>query len=143
MTDKRTTGDAYDDPLQYLNPVARLLTGWSVVLQFETNVPRFAKWVDKSGPHATALFASGRTFRLYGILVGFLAVFINAFGVTMISYPLFVLVGICGMCELACVAVSRKPQREYRRARKMRQDEARASPAPAEEKHVGDRLDRP
>lgn len=126
MDDTQDAPDAYDDPysdpLQYLNRVARCLTGWSVARQFKTNVPRVAREVEKSGPRAAALYACGRSFRLYGIGLLLLAALINAFALTVISYPLFGLAGICALCELACAASARKPQREYRHAREARRE---------------------
>lgn len=117
-----TYEDPYNEPLQYLNRVARFLTGWFVIRQFETNVPRLAREIEKSGPHAAALWSSCRTFQLYAIGIGYLAIFLDVFGITMIAYPLLGLFAICIMCEVACLVSARKPQREYRRAREARRD---------------------
>lgn len=107
------------DPLQYLNRVERLLVGWSVSRQFETNVPRFAKWVQKSGPHAAARIACAQAFQLYAIAFSLPGVIFNAFEITEVSYPLLILTGVCLMCDVACIITSLRPQQEYRRAHKI------------------------
>lgn len=108
--------EGYDDPLQYLNQIERLIVGWSVRRQFETNVPRFAKWVQKSGPHAAARIACARAFQLYAIAFALSGVIFNAFEITAVSYPLLILTGVSLAAGFVCVISSLGPQRKYRRA---------------------------
>lgn len=108
------------DPLQYLNRVEKRLVGWSVTRQFATNVPRFARIVQKSGPHAAARIACARAFQLYAIAFALPGVIFNAFEITEISYLFLILTGLCLVGGVACLITSLGPQRRYRRTHEMR-----------------------
>jgi hypothetical protein len=107
--------EAYPDPLQYLNRVERFLVGWIVVRAFARNSPRFAKWVQSSGPHAAARSACAQAFVLYIWGFGIPAVILNTAGLFVISDLLLLLAGACLIASIACVISGFKPQREYRR----------------------------
>jgi uncharacterized membrane protein YuzA (DUF378 family) len=111
------TAEEYPDPLKYLNRVERLLVGWFVVRQFRTNIPRFAKWVHNSGPHATACCACGQVFALYIWAFVLPGVVFGIAGLSGIAAVCYILAGICALWAFACVISAIKPQREYKRAR--------------------------
>lgn len=114
---RRVTTETDPDPLQYLNRVERLLVGWLVARQFETNVPRFAKWVESSGPHATARTACARSLAMYIWLLVFPGVIFETAGLADVAYFLYALAGVCAVWIFVCIISALKPQREYRRAR--------------------------
>jgi hypothetical protein len=111
--------EEYPDPLQYLSRVERLLFGWFVVRQFETNFPRFAKWVQSSGPEAMAHIACGRTLRLYAIALWLPAITGQLAKIDEVAYVFYGLVGVCVAWGVVCLLQSLKPQREYRRTHGM------------------------
>lgn len=116
--------DEYIDPLQYLNGLERLALGWFVARQFATNVPRFAKWVQSSGPEAMAHIACSRTLRLYGMGFVLLALMGQAARIGEVAYVLYGLAGVCAAWAVVCLLRSLKPQREYRREHEMRDGSA-------------------
>jgi hypothetical protein len=109
--------DKYPDPLQYLSRVERLLVGWSVVRQFQTNTPRFEKRVRSSGPHAAAYMSAGQTFSMYVWACALPAIIFGIVGLPEVASVLYVLAGVCFLWGLGRALSGLKPQREYRRAR--------------------------
>jgi hypothetical protein len=107
--------DGFPDPLGYLNRVERFLVGWSVVRLFETNRPRTAKWLQRSGPHAVARVAASQTFGMYiwlGVLPG---VAFEVAGLPQVATVLYALAGVSAVWAGACVISAIRPERAYRR----------------------------
>lgn len=109
--------DAYPDPLKYLNRVERLLVGWSVARQFQTNTPRFEKRVRSSGPHAAAYMSASQTFSMYVWAFALPGIIFGIAGLPGIAAVFYVLAGVCFVWGLGRALSGLKPQREYRRAR--------------------------
>ena len=115
----RTAPRAIDpDPLQYLNRVERLLVGWSVVRQFRTNSPRFAKWVQGSGASAAARFSAGQTFSMYIWLWGLPGVLFGIAGLPKVAAVLYVAAGVCFGSSLICATCGLRSQRDFRRSKR-------------------------
>jgi hypothetical protein len=112
--------DEYPDPLQYLNRVERVLVGWSARRLFETNVPRTARWIRSSGPHAVARVSCAQTFALYIWVFVLPGVVFDAVGLSAVATVLFTLGGVCGVWAFACAISGIKPQREYRSDHRVR-----------------------
>jgi len=104
------------DPLQYLNRVERLLVGWSVTRQFETNVPRTARWIKASGPHAIARVSCAQTFAIYIWVLALPGVAFATAGLHEVATVLYALAGVSAVWAVACIISAIKPQREYRQA---------------------------
>jgi hypothetical protein len=107
----------YPDPLRYLNRIERPLVGWSVTRMFETNAPRFARGVKRSGPHAMARISCAQTFTMYIWLFALPGVSFAVVGLGAIADGFYIAAGICGVWAAACVISALKPQREYKRSR--------------------------
>ena len=114
--------DPYNNPLQYLSRVERLLVGWAVARMFASNRPRFAKWVQSSGPHATARFACGQTFNFYAAVLALVATAFIAAGIPSAAVVFYSLMGVCLIWSVTCVILALGPQRKYRRTRQIHQD---------------------
>lgn len=108
------------EPLQYLNPIERLLAGWMVVRMFQTNTPRFAKWIESSGPHATARAACSRIIVMYLWPFVLLGVIVETAGLADVAYVLFALAGVCALWAVVCFISAIGPQRAYRRTHDIR-----------------------
>jgi hypothetical protein len=111
--------DEYPDPLQYLNGLERRLVGWSVTRQFATNVPRTARWIRASGPHAVARVSCAQTFAIYIWLFVLPGVAFATAELPQVATVLYALAGACAVWAFVCIISAIKP-REYRRARGMR-----------------------
>jgi hypothetical protein len=111
--------DEYSDPLQYLNHIERLFLGWSVVRQFRTNVPRFARGMQSSGPEAMAHIACSNALRLYAIALWLPAITGQLAKIDQVAYVFYGLVGVCVAWGVVCLLQSLKPGREYKRTRGM------------------------
>jgi hypothetical protein len=106
-------------PLEYLNRIDRLLVGWSVMRSFQTNAPRFAKWVRDYGPEAAAQTSSAQTFIMYGWLV-FLAGFIlKVSGAGLAGVIAYVFTGVCIIWTALHIPLILRSQRRYRRSSAM------------------------
>lgn len=104
------------DPLQYLNRAERVLVGWAVRRRFAAKLPRFAKWIETSGPRAAVRFACAQTFTLYIWVFGLTAAVVNVAGLNAVAYVLYAFAGLSLVGVIACLISALKPQREYRKA---------------------------
>lgn len=108
---------AYSDARQYLSRVEQALVGWSVVREFSTNTPRFVRWLEQSGPHATARLACARAFTLYVWGFGLPGVIFSVAGLAAVADVLYVLAGASALWAATCIVSARKPRRDFRAAR--------------------------
>ena len=110
--------DPYEDLLQYLGRIERLLLGWSVLRQFQTNSLRFEKWVLQSGPRAAVRASASQTYGMYAWACVVTGVAFSVAGLGTVAMVLYVSTAACvALSAVRAVGVFR-PQREYRRARR-------------------------
>jgi hypothetical protein len=95
-----------------------------VVRMFATNTPRFAKWVQSSGAHATARVACARVLTLYGWCLTIVAGALEFAGLQVAADVFFGLVAVCVVWLFVCGFSAVKPQREYRQAKSGASDPA-------------------
>ena len=104
------------DPVRYLSGAERVLVGWSVRRQFETNSPRFARRLQRNGPKAAVYLSSSQTFSMYVWVCVLPGIALGIAGASAASAAFYVLAGICVLVAFGRGFSCWKPEHEYRRA---------------------------
>ena len=108
------------DPLQYLNPLERVIFGKLVRRIFTVNGRRVAYSLQNYGPRAAARLACCSAATQYGLAIGILAIVVQVAQFSAAAVVLYIVAGIFVGWSFVCILSSRKPRRDFERANGLR-----------------------